>query len=148
MRIRAGCILIEDNRIALIERHRAGRHYFTFPGGGVDKGESHEAAAMREMQEELGLHVRVIRKVAEVLFNGNPQPYFLVKTEAGEFGTGTGKEFGEYDPTRGTYHPMWMPIAEILEKNVVPRDLAKLVQRSAEEGWPDEMIVIFESSTG
>jgi len=148
MRIRAGCILIEDNRIALIERHRAGRHYFTFPGGGVDKGESHEAAAMREMQEELGLHVRVIRKVAEVHFNGNLQPYFLVETIAGEFGSGTGEEFGEYDPFHGTYHPLWMPIAEILENNVVPRQLAEIVHRSASTGWPDEMIVIFESSTG
>jgi len=37
MRIRAGIVLIEDNRVALIERHRAGLHYFVFPGGGVDE---------------------------------------------------------------------------------------------------------------
>jgi len=49
----------------------------------VDAGESHESAAVREMQEELGLHVRVIRKVAEVHFNGNLQPYFLVETITG-----------------------------------------------------------------
>lgn len=145
MRVRAGCILIENDRVALIERHRAGRHYFTFPGGGVDQGESHEYAAVREMQEELGLHVRVIRKIAEVHFNGNLQPYFLVETEAGEFGTGTGKEFGEYDPTRGTYHPVWMPVGEIIRQNVVPRTLAELVFRSVRQGWSDEPVTIIEA---
>jgi len=40
MRTRAGIVLIQDGKVALIERHRAGLHYFVFPGGGVDEGES------------------------------------------------------------------------------------------------------------
>lgn len=40
MRIRSGIILIEENNLALIERHRAGLHYFAFPGGGMDEGET------------------------------------------------------------------------------------------------------------
>ena len=39
MRIRAGIVLIQDRKVALIERHRAGLDYFVFPGGGVDEGE-------------------------------------------------------------------------------------------------------------
>jgi 8-oxo-dGTP diphosphatase len=38
MRTRAGIILIEDDKVALIERHRAGLDYYVFPGGGVDEG--------------------------------------------------------------------------------------------------------------
>jgi len=52
MRIRAVALLIENDRVALIERHRAGRHYFTFPGGGVGRGETPEQTVVREMQEE------------------------------------------------------------------------------------------------
>ncbi|NJC97617.1 MAG: DNA mismatch repair protein MutT, partial [Anaerolineae bacterium] len=44
MRIRAGVVLIEDDRVALIERHRAGLDYYVFPGGGVDEGETQEQA--------------------------------------------------------------------------------------------------------
>ncbi len=55
MRTRAGIVLIEDNKVALIERHRAGLDYFVFPGGGVDEGETPEQAAVREAMEELGV---------------------------------------------------------------------------------------------
>jgi 8-oxo-dGTP pyrophosphatase MutT (NUDIX family) len=144
MRIRAGCVLIEGNKLALIERYRAGRHYFSFPGGGVDEGESHEQAAVREMEEELGLQVKVIRKIADVIFNGRPQYYFLVEKIGGEFGTGTGEEYGNYDPAYGTYQPLWMPLDEILNHNVVPRPLAELVSRSVREGWPDGTVIISE----
>ena len=146
MRIRAGCILIEDGKLALIERHRGDLHYFTFPGGGVDVGESHEEAAVREMEEETGLQVKVIRKIADVYFNGNLQPFFLVERVSGEYGTGTGEEFGEYNALHGTYRPMWMPVSDVLNHNVLPRPLAELVSEAAQEGWPKEPLVILEVS--
>ncbi len=144
MRIRAGCILIEDNKLALIERHRGDRHYFSFPGGGVDKGESYEQAAAREMEEELGLRVKVLRKVADVHFQGNLQVYFLVEKIGGEFGTGTGEEFGEFNPVHGSYQPIWMELSEVLNNNVLPRELAELTVQSVKEGWPVGAVIIIE----
>jgi 8-oxo-dGTP pyrophosphatase MutT (NUDIX family) len=142
MRNRAGIILIEENKLALIERHRTGRHYFAFPGGGIDEGESPQQAAIREAEEELGILVEVKQKVAEVVFNEKTQHYFLVKKISGEFGTGTGEEYGEYNPTHGTFQPVWMPLTDILNNNVLPRELADLVVRFAKEGWPAEPVVI------
>ena len=52
MRVRAGVVLIEDGQIALIERYRADKHYYVFPGGGADVDETPEQAAIREMEEE------------------------------------------------------------------------------------------------
>ena len=127
MRHRAGIVLIEDGKVVLIERHRAGLHYFTFPGGGVEDGETVEEAAIREMKEETGLSVEAIRKIAEIQFNGNPQSYFLAKRIGGEFGSGAGEEYGAYDPKHGTYHPLWMPVSEILTNNVLPREVAEIV---------------------
>ncbi len=145
MRIRAGCILIEDDKLALIERHRGDLHYYSFPGGRVENGESHEEAAIREMLEETGLQVKIIRKIADVCYKGDLQPFFLVERISGEFGTGTGKEFTHYNPKRGTYLALWMPISEILDKNVLPRPLAGIVFRAVKEGWPGEPVTIQEN---
>ena len=137
MRNRSGIILIEDNKLALIERHRSGLHYFIFPGGGMDEGETPEQTAVREAQEELGISVAIKQKIAELFINGNTQHYFLVDTTGGGFGTGTGEEYGEYDPAYGTYLPLWMPLGDVMNRNVLPRELAQLVVRCAQEGWPE-----------
>jgi 8-oxo-dGTP pyrophosphatase MutT (NUDIX family) len=144
MRQRSGIILIEDNKLALIERHRAEKHYFAFPGGGVDKGETPEQAAIREAEEELGIVVEIKQKVAEVVFNGKKQYYFLAEKLSGEFGSGTGEEYGEYNPVHGIYHPLWMPLADVLTHNVLPRELADLVVHSVKEGWSIEPVIIIK----
>jgi 8-oxo-dGTP diphosphatase len=144
MRNRAGIILIKDNQLALIERHRTGRHYFAFPGGGIDQGESPLETAIREAQEELGIRVEIKQKAAEVLFNGYTQHYFLAENFSGQFGTGVGEEYGEYNPVHGTFQPVWMPLADVLNENVLPHELAELVVRSARDGWSNEPVIIIE----
>ena len=139
MRIRAGVVLIEDNKVALIERHRAGLDYFVFPGGGVDEGETVEKAAVREAREELGVEVVIKQKVAEIHIETSRQVYFLAERVAGEFGTGTGEEFIDSDPndpSEGIYVPIWMPIGEMSEHgNVYPAEVVEGVVRSMREGW-------------
>lgn len=143
MRTRAAAILIQHDQIALIERHRAGRHYFSFPGGGMDEGETPEQAVAREVHEELGLRVRVICQVAEYWYRGNRQVHFLVEQTGGEFGTGAGDEFsGKYDEFRGTYHPLWMPVSDLLTQPVQPREIAELVAESHVNGWAKNPVVI------
>ncbi len=144
MRNRAGIILIEGDKLALIERHRGGFHYFIFPGGGIDEGESEEQAAIREAYEELGIVVEIKQKAAELTRLSGKQVYFLVRHIEGEFGTGTGEEYGEYDPKYGTYLPLWMPIDEIKQKNVLPRELAEFVVMSHQRGWGTEPAIIIE----
>ena len=151
MRTRAGVVLIEDNKVALIERHRAGLNYFVFPGGGVDEGESPEQGAIREAMEELGVEVLIKQKVAEIHFGRtSTHVYFLVERVGGEFGSGTGEEFTDSDPNHpeeGIYIPIWMPIKDLSEHtNVYPSVLAKSVIQSEKEGWSKEPIVVLEGN--
>jgi 8-oxo-dGTP pyrophosphatase MutT (NUDIX family) len=150
MRTRAGIILIENDKVALIERHRAGLDYFVFPGGGVDDGETPERAAVREAMEELGVEVAIKRKVAIIHFDQSTQVYYLVERVGGEFGSGTGEEFTDSDPDdpeEGIYIPVWMPIDELpRHEKVFPESVAKLLLKARTAGWSDEPLVVIERS--
>ena len=139
---RAAIVLIEAGRIALVERHRQGLHYFTFPGGHVEEGELPEHAAVRETEEELGLQVKIVRLLAEVWWHGKPQYYYLVEPTGGEFGTGTGEEFTRDRPEKGTYTPIWMPLGDLLSHPVLPQRVARMVLQAQSSGWPDPPPVI------
>ena len=148
MRIRAGVVLIEDDKVALIERFRSEYHYYVFPGGGVDEGETPEQAAIREMEEETGLCVSIKRTLAEIHFGLSYQIYYLVEKVSGEYGTGTGEEYTDADPdnpAEGVYIPVWMPLAEMSEhENIYPADLKQLVLDSVKTTWPDEPVIMVE----
>jgi len=146
MSYRAGIILVQDNKVALIERHRAGLHYFTFPGGHVDEGETPERTAVRETEEELGLQVTLKQLVANFSWKGKWQYYYLVEVTGGAFGSGKGDELFDLLPQHGTYRPMWMPVSELLDQPVKPPQLAELVVRAVKEGWPKEPVLIPEES--
>lgn len=143
MRIRSAAILIQNNSLALLERHRDGMHYFTFPGGGVDEGESPQQAVVREAREELGVEVRVVRLMAKVWFRGNPQFFFLVEQVGGEFGSGSGEEYAsDHDPARGSYEPVWIPLERVTIQNVLPQEVAALIVQSHPENWPTDTVII------
>jgi 8-oxo-dGTP diphosphatase len=141
MSYRAAVILIENGRIALIERHRQGQHYFTFPGGHIEAGELPEQAAIRETAEELGLRVVVKRLLAEIWWHNNPQYYYLVETSGGTFGTGTGEEVTRPHPERGSYQPTWIPVRDLLNLPVLPQSMAQIVVEAQSTGWPEPVPV-------
>jgi 8-oxo-dGTP pyrophosphatase MutT (NUDIX family) len=149
MRTRAGIVLIQEDKVALIERHRAGLDYFVFPGGGVDEGESPEQAAVREAMEELGVEVAIRQMLADIqIGQKSRQVYFLVEQIGGEFGTGTGEEFTDADPNdpgEGIYIPVWMPIDELpRHEKIFPVELAELMVESFKGGWPEISSASFE----
>jgi ADP-ribose pyrophosphatase len=62
-----GVALFADGRIALVRqyRHPAGRDLLEIPAGKIDAGETPETCAAREIEEELGVRVGRIEKLAE-----------------------------------------------------------------------------------
>ena len=108
MSYRAAILLLQEDKVALIERQRAGLHYFTFPGGHVEEGETPEQAAVREAAEELGLQVVIKKTLARMGWQGKWQHYYLVEAVGGTFGTGRGEEMIMSGPEKGSYLPVWM----------------------------------------
>ena len=106
MRIRSGAIVEIDGKIALIKRVRNNHEYYVFPGGGIEEGETPEEAAVREVKEELGIDIEIVKLLTTLTFNNKLQYYFHAKYIKGEFGTGEGEEFFHSDQIRGTYTPI------------------------------------------
>ncbi len=48
--------------------HRARHHDWSLPKGHIEKGESHEQTALREVEEETGLSARVVEPLGEVVY--------------------------------------------------------------------------------
>ena len=58
-RIRVAGILIEDNKILLIQHHKNDKKYWLIPGGGNDWGETAKEALIREYKEETNMDIEV-----------------------------------------------------------------------------------------
>lgn len=129
-------VLLDEGRLCLIERNRAGQIYYLFPGGGVDEGETHEEAAVREAHEELGLEVELEGLMADLTFRGNRQTYFRARVTGGEFGTGTGPEMDiSADSRLGSYKPVWLPLEEAVRLDTRPIELCEaLLGGSLDDG--------------
>lgn len=62
-RVRVAALILLDGNVVLV-RHRSGPStYHLLPGGGVDYRETLEAALVREVAEETGLHIEVGRPI-------------------------------------------------------------------------------------
>ncbi|GAB4413439.1 MAG: NUDIX hydrolase [Anaerolineales bacterium] len=65
--VSVGAIVVREGRVLLAQRgHPPGEGMWAFPGGVVDLGETLAEAAEREIREECGIRVRVLRPFAVV----------------------------------------------------------------------------------
>ncbi len=136
MRGRAGVILIEGDRVAMIERTRPGLHYYVFPGGGVDPGETYEEAAMREAHEELGVEVELIGTSVARMRTPGEHRYWRARVSGGTFGEGHGREFKHTRAWSGSYTPVWIELSRLEQVRVIPRSLASFIVACERDGWP------------
>ncbi len=134
VRRRGAVILVRGDEVALVQRVRDGQTYYLFPGGGVEPGETPDQATQREALEELGLNVRLERLGAVVEFGQNLQYFYLATVGPGqEFGLPSGPELTGHPDyvSRGSYTPVWVPVATLLELDVRPHSLAEALASGA-----------------
>ena len=108
-------------------RNKDYQEYYTFPGGHLEEGETLEEGVMREIKEEFGIHVKVVRKLYE-LENSRvnmKEYFFLCEYVDGEFGTGEGEEFSnnpEYKES-GEYIPEIVKREKISDLVLLPLEI-------------------------
>jgi len=117
-------IVIHEGRLALVQRDLSGHTYYVFPGGGVERDETPEQAALREAHEELGILIRPEKLVAVVRWSEHEMYFYQSSMIGGRFGGVHGPEFHSYPPGRGTYTPVWLDLPSLTDFDVRPKELA------------------------
>ena len=133
-RIRVAGLIEMENGYALMHRMNVKPkenstqpygEYYVFPGGGIEGDESFEEGVKREVLEEFGIEVEVIRKLYYRPITEEKDEYlYLCKYVSGTLGTGTGPEFSG-DPKyadRGLYIPTVVPKEEIKNIRLLPEE--------------------------
>jgi 8-oxo-dGTP pyrophosphatase MutT (NUDIX family) len=111
----AGGVVMRDGQVLLV--HRPRYDDWTLPKGKLDKGESFEEAALREVEEETGLRGRLVRELpaAEYEVSGRPKlvRYWLMDVE----------HEGPFVPNDETDQLRWLPPDQALRLLTYDRDL-------------------------
>lgn len=112
--IRVTGVLVEDNKILLVKQKVSEKRNWSLPGGKLEQGETIEQGIIREMKEETGLDVEVVRLLylCDVSASDNTLLHitFLLKRVAGDIELPT-NEF-ESNPI---YDVEFIPISDLVE---------------------------------
>lgn len=126
MKIRvAGIVPMNDGFVLMHRKHvvrnKDYQEYYTFPGGHLEKGETLEEGVIREIKEEFGINVKVIKKLYELenIKLNMKEYFFLCEYVDGEFGTGEGEEFSN--------NPEYKDSGEYIPEIVKKEEISKIV---------------------
>ena len=121
----AGIVMMNDGVVFMhrknVIRNKDYQEYYTFPGGHLEEGETLEEGVIREIKEEFGINVKVVRKVYELENDrvNMKEYFFLCEYIDGEFGTGDGEEFSN--------NPEYKDSGEYIPEIVKKEEISKIV---------------------
>lgn len=140
MRTRVAGIIPMGDGFAFMHRVGVQNHpignYYTFPGGGKEEGETIEEGTKREIQEEFGINVEIVKQLYYLKNEEKEEYFFLCKYIDGKFGTGKGPEFSG-DPQyihRGQYLPEIIKKEEVKNITLLPDEIKEKLVQDIEDG--------------
>lgn len=111
--IRVTGILIENDEILLVQQKVSDKRNWSLPGGRVEQGETLQQGLVREMKEETGLDVELVRMlyVCDVAASANTVVHitFLLRRVGGEIVLPT-NEFDE----NAIHDVRFVPVADLV----------------------------------
>lgn len=127
-------IIFKDDGIILIHRIKpktdgTKREYYVIPGGKMEHGETEEQTLLREIYEELGISVKLEKKIIEYNseYDDSVQIFYLCKYLCGVIGTGNGPEMTNKKEYKGLFEPMIINKENIESINLVPEEIKKMI---------------------
>lgn len=72
---RAQCLVIREKKILMVNHRQSGEEWWCLPGGAIEKGETPEEAAVRELKEECCIDGKVIRQTGYTAYSANDKSF-------------------------------------------------------------------------
>jgi 8-oxo-dGTP pyrophosphatase MutT (NUDIX family) len=123
----AGGVVVRNGEVALV--HRPRYDDWTLPKGKVDRGESYEEAAVREVEEETGVRARLVRELPSTNYRVSGRPkvvrYWLMDVE----------HEGPFTPNDETDQLRWVSPDEALRLLTYDRDRDVLASAGLAAGY-------------
>ncbi|NKB69457.1 MAG: NUDIX domain-containing protein [Candidatus Latescibacteria bacterium] len=79
---RAQCIVVRQSKVLMVRHQHSHDQWWCLPGGGIEKGESPQQAALRELAEECRVTGRVVAAVSQFAQNG--QRHYTYHVDIGD----------------------------------------------------------------
>lgn len=121
-RVSCRAVIIDQGKVVAMYREKNNRVYYTFPGGGIDEGETEIECVKRECLEEFGIVVEPLNKLYVLEDAKTIQNYYYCNWVSGALGMGEGEEFSP-DRNRGIYIPSLIPIENLPNLPLVPDEI-------------------------
>jgi 8-oxo-dGTP diphosphatase len=79
-------VVLRRRRVVMVRQITPDGTMWTFPGGKVEEGETHEEAVIRELRKEIGMGCKVVKRIGERLhpITGRTITYIHCKAEGGK----------------------------------------------------------------
>ncbi|MWA02743.1 NUDIX domain-containing protein [Actinomadura sp. LD22] len=137
-------VLDEDDRVLLL-RYDEGHIFWAVPGGALEPGETHAAAAVREIHEELGLEHAPIGPQLAIRTSTHPifgeqvkqvEKYFIARVRSEQVRPDEATQTDDIRAWR------WWDLDELAhtDQTVYPIGLADLIARYLTEGTPADPV--------
>lgn len=145
----ARALIIRDEALLVFLRKRYSRktgewiEYYSIPGGGIDKGESPEDAAVRELYEEMGVRIKLGGLVAHRIGKFFEHYVFTADIVDGEPHLMLDSEEAMHMGEHNQFIVTWVPVEELTHENLrYYCDYLELIQQLAAGQKPDEVLSI------
>jgi ubiquinone/menaquinone biosynthesis C-methylase UbiE/ADP-ribose pyrophosphatase YjhB (NUDIX family)/uncharacterized protein YbaR (Trm112 family) len=116
-RSRAGALLIHENKLLTYFFNDAQARYWRIPGRGIEEGETPEQTAVRELREEMGLHVTLQRAFGPYHLADKSHWYFFAAADHAQLPEENAAGFEEDCAAN------WLPLARLHEFDLRPAAL-------------------------
>lgn len=141
MRISVRAIVINNDKLLVMERNKFGHQYLSLIGGEVEIGEKLEDALYREVLEESSINIANPRLVID---EGAGEIYGRQYIYLCDYVSGEPK----LDPNsieikisaagKNTYKPRWVSLNDLPSSKMLPHELKETLLKFLNEGFPDK----------
>lgn len=116
--LKAGCVVVNDKTEVLLVTDKQ-KEIWTFPKGHAEAGETLEQAALREVKEETGYTVEIVKRLSDVTY-AHGQTGELIRVAMFE-----AKPIGKPEKVTEEIYSEWFPIQKV--KDIIYKNLVFIV---------------------